>query len=583
MIIDQLFTPGPLKEGGPYDLPGIDYPRPGDTPLKRPSGEQNPYPYSPEEDDDYFREIFRKKREAAKKAEQDKEQGIAEGLAQDEAEEDSGWRAELVNEINYNTFEVKVTNARSKESANFIIRPVDMISIGPTLDIETMDVRDLQTGQTESWTKDDPAPDGPIANAIGSLFYDDKQLQKKLWNIVDTHDTKGQDMMPGLEKRRSIGQEVDADAYIDSGEKTQAAMAKMKKGVAEGTRERLSNLHDKIRKEKGLPDPKEYLKIAQQKKKEIADLKAQDKKDPDIKEGMFGSRSSPVIPIVDKISKVARELTPQNVEVGKQIIQSKINEITRMLSPQVQSGVDVIEQDMEEGLGYSQDPAQAKWYHEGRRAFKGGTTGNLIQDIARKHNCPPEWLDAFRAGYKDQQGFAKDDVTENAQKSMPFYGTNPATGQARTYDELLSKSQAGAAPATPNFAPKGGGYKSMNPSINLPNPTAAPATAANMAQTKKTKKSSSDSFTPDEISMMSPFVQKQLSGIKEALAQPVAELLQMVETKEDVQRIKQFVDDTFVKYGAVNESAFVLRNQILEHVTQAGAQRRREYSQRVAH
>lgn len=160
-------------------------------------------------------------------------QGMAEGLAQDEAEEDSGWRAEFVNEINYNTFEVKLTNTRSKESANFIVRPVDMVSYGPTLSIETMDVHDLQTGQTESWTNDDPAPDGPIAYAISGLFYDDKQLQKKLQNIIDTHDTKGQDMMPGLEKRRSIGQEVDADAYIDSQEKTQAAMAKMKKGVAE--------------------------------------------------------------------------------------------------------------------------------------------------------------------------------------------------------------------------------------------------------------------------------------------------------------------------------------------------------------
>jgi len=138
-----------------------------------------------------------------------------------------------VNEINYNTFEVKLTNTRSKESANFIVRPVDMVSYGPTLSIETMDVHDLQTGQTESWTNDDPAPEGPIAYAISGLFYDDKQLQQKLQNIIDTHDTKGQDMMPGLEKRRSIGQEVDADAYIDSQEKTQAAMAKMKKGVAE--------------------------------------------------------------------------------------------------------------------------------------------------------------------------------------------------------------------------------------------------------------------------------------------------------------------------------------------------------------
>ena len=159
--------------------------------------------------------------------------GLAEGMAQDEAEETNGWRAELVNQINYNTFEVKMTNTRSKESANFVVRPVDMISIGPTLQIETMDVHDLQTGQTESWTSDDPQPDGGIVYAIAMMFWDNKELQKKLWTIVDTHNTKGQDTMPGLDQRRSIGQEVDADAYIDSQEKTQDVMAKMKKGMAE--------------------------------------------------------------------------------------------------------------------------------------------------------------------------------------------------------------------------------------------------------------------------------------------------------------------------------------------------------------
>jgi hypothetical protein len=160
-------------------------------------------------------------------------QGLAEGMAQDEAEETNGWRAELVNQINYNTFEVKMTNTRSKESANFVVRPVDMISIGPTLQIETMDVHDLQTGQTESWTSDDPQPDGGIVYAIAMMFWDNKELQKKLWTIVDTHNTKGQDKMPGLDQRRSIGQEVDADAYIDSQEKTQDVMAKMKQGMAE--------------------------------------------------------------------------------------------------------------------------------------------------------------------------------------------------------------------------------------------------------------------------------------------------------------------------------------------------------------
>ena len=160
-----------------------------------------------------------------------KSKDVKEGMAQDEAEETNGWRAELVNQINYNTFEVKMTNTRSRESANFVVRPVDMISIGPTLQIETMDVHDLHTGQTASWTSDDPQPDGGIVYAIAMMFWDNKELQKKLWTIVDTHNTKGQDTMPGLDQRRSIGQEVDADAYIDSQEKTQDVMAKMKQGT----------------------------------------------------------------------------------------------------------------------------------------------------------------------------------------------------------------------------------------------------------------------------------------------------------------------------------------------------------------
>jgi LysM repeat protein len=77
-IFESDFNKKPQRavaEGGPYDLPGIDYDRPGDTPLKRRSAPSD-YPYSKEQDDDHFREIFRKKREAAKKAEQDKKQDV---------------------------------------------------------------------------------------------------------------------------------------------------------------------------------------------------------------------------------------------------------------------------------------------------------------------------------------------------------------------------------------------------------------------------------------------------------------------------------------------------------------------------
>ena len=175
------------------------------------------------------------------------EDRVWEGLAQDEAQEMSGWVAELINEINYNTFEVGVFNIRSKESANYVVRPVDMIDISGQLQVETMDVRDLQTGQTQSWTTDDPAPQGPIAYAISSLFYDDPALQKKLWNIIDRHQSQGQDMMPGLDQRRAIGQEVDADAWVDSHEKTQDAMSRMKRGVAENRLPRPSQGQGKYR------------------------------------------------------------------------------------------------------------------------------------------------------------------------------------------------------------------------------------------------------------------------------------------------------------------------------------------------
>jgi LysM repeat protein len=132
-------------------------------------------------------------------------------------------------------------------------------------------------------------------------------------------------------------------------------------------------------------------------------------------------------------------------------------------------------------------------------------------------------------------------------------------------------AQSGTTPTKPNFAQQGGGYKSVNyapnikTGIGLPKPTTPTGT-----------KVTAGGPTADEKAKLD-------QRIAQALKQPVAEMLQMVETKEDVQKIKQFIDQTFTKYGAVTESAFAVRNKIIEHVTQVGAQRRREHSQRVAH
>jgi hypothetical protein len=102
----------------------------------------------------------------------------------------------------------------------------------------------------------------------------------------------------------------------------------------------VQDMYDDIVIDTGLHPDDDFERIEQI----VFDRLADDFGEQDVEEDMFGSRPSPVLPVVDKIAKVAGGLTPQNVEVGKQIIQANARDITRMLSPQDRAGVDVIEQ-----------------------------------------------------------------------------------------------------------------------------------------------------------------------------------------------------------------------------------------------
>jgi len=69
-LTDEEFLEQGVAEGGPYDLPGIDYPRPGDTPAKpRYRGQQTPG-VNPD-DEAYFREIWRKNKLAQQQKERE--------------------------------------------------------------------------------------------------------------------------------------------------------------------------------------------------------------------------------------------------------------------------------------------------------------------------------------------------------------------------------------------------------------------------------------------------------------------------------------------------------------------------------
>jgi LysM repeat protein len=70
--------------------------------------------------------------------------------------------------------------------------------------------------------------------------------------------------------------------------------------------------------------------------------------------------------------------------------------------------------------------------------------------------------------------------------------------------------------------------------------------------------------------------------VANALAKPVAEMLELVTCKEDITRIKRFVDETFVRYNAVDAEAMATRNRLIEHISYQGAVNRRKNAQKEA-
>ena len=179
---------------------------------------------------DQFMQAWRKKV-------QGQTQSVTEG-AQSESEQHHGWRAELVDEITPTTFEVQVTNKRSRESANFVVRPVDMIRPGLAgkFSIDSMDIKDLQTGATRSIQSDSDEPWVYILDAVSALFWDTPALQARLQAQLKAHQDQGLPMLPGLTQRRSAGQSMPVKDFVKGQQVAKDAISKAqsKKGMAEG-------------------------------------------------------------------------------------------------------------------------------------------------------------------------------------------------------------------------------------------------------------------------------------------------------------------------------------------------------------
>jgi hypothetical protein len=154
--------------------------------------------------------------------------------------------------------------------------------------------------------------------------------------------------------------------------------------------------------------------------------------------------------------------------------------------------------------------------------------------------------------------------------------TNP--NQPKPVTPTAAPAAEPSVPSSTAELPAGGGA-----GIRAANPFGSMASSLSGNKAAGTAPAANKTRMASRIPKKAPVAEtQQARRIVGVLKKPVSEMLQMVETKEDINRIKQFIDQTFTKYGAVNESTFAVRNIMIEHVTKVGAQRRREHARKGA-
>jgi hypothetical protein len=157
------------------------------------------------------------------------------GVAEDFDSENNPWHVTDVDAVSETDFEVALQGPGGIK-LNFVIRPVDFVETQrERYQIDSMDVRDLQSGKTMHWgSMQNLGKWGPIFDAIDEHFWMDRSLQAHLAKIVDYYVDAGEhgknpDMMPDLDKRDSNGIAVSAKDYVASHNQADTAIKSAKK------------------------------------------------------------------------------------------------------------------------------------------------------------------------------------------------------------------------------------------------------------------------------------------------------------------------------------------------------------------
>jgi hypothetical protein len=166
----------------------------------------------------------------------------------------------------------------------------------------------------------------------------------------------------------------------------------------------------------------------------------------------------------------------------------------------------------------------------------------------------------------------------------------PATFNAGNVMKLPGMEKYAKKPApvnTPNFAgPTGYGKVTTSfKSPTVPSLTSTPAKVKPLAATTPTAgKAEPVSIGGQKINPGDPLYDKIMQNATEkkaAVAETVKQVKHMLESvtsRDDIDKIKKYIDRQFTKHGLINELAFAQRNHLIERVVYIGAQRRREHA-----
>ena len=197
-------------------------------------------------------------------------------------------------------------------------------------------------------------------------------------------------------------------------------------------------------------------------------------------------------------------------------------------------------------------------------------------------------------------------------------GTGTGTAQQRQiYSDVLAKKKANVsakftgpaayAKTTTPFAaqiPSASGYNKITSPTKL-SLGAAQRTSNNFATALAAGDQMELDFSPDDTSSYklpgktpawaknnsladpledptAPWNKNNLTPVSETIKQ-VKKMLETVQTRDDVNFIKKYINHEFDRRGMVNQLATVQRNHLIERVTQIAAGRRRDHARQLAH